>query len=249
MEPYAQGHTRRPRRIWLTLAAMIVLACVGSIGTALSTTSAGDQLTAVATLPADAPSTPVALSGDVDQSVAQAAAAMALDGHQYPPVVARVNGVAISAMALAQRVYIVEHAGPGAPPVADSVKTALDALIRDEILRQAAKARGIKVSDAEIKDFEQQQQQVLAQSPDGIRQVQQLAALEGDDSLAAYWADPRVIAAYRDTLLLGKMKQQIAQMLVKTLLTPQPNQPENTQQAIDQFVTAQHAHVEIYINQ
>jgi len=232
MQPNAQRRTTERQRLWAALAVILAVSCVGAIGTALATMSDGDQPTAVATLAAEAPSTPVALPGD-----------------EYPPVVARVNGVAISAKALAQRVYVVEHAGPGAPPVADAVKAALEALIRDEILRQAAKARGIKVSDAEVRAYERQQQQVLAQSPDGVKQVQQLAALEGDDSLATYWADPRTIGTYRDVILLGKLKQQIEKTLVKTLLTPQPNQPENTQQAIDQFVAAQHAHVEIYINE
>ncbi|MGA7669923.1 MAG: SurA N-terminal domain-containing protein, partial [Nitrolancea sp.] len=191
----------------------------------------------------------VTSSGDMSQNVAEVATAMALDGHEYPLVVARVNGEAISSKILAQRVYAVQQAGPGAPKVADPVKTALDALIQEMILRHAARARGIKVSDAEIQAFERQQQQAVAASPDGMSDLRQIAALEGYDSLAAYWAAPRTIAALRNIILLGKMKQQIAQKLAQTLLTPQPNPPENQQQAIDRFVAAQHAHVEIYINE
>ena len=235
-------------RLWFALVIVIGVACVGSVGTALATETGPSQQNAMSVSSDASTPTDVTASGTMRPNVADVATIMALDGHEYPPVVARVNGAAISGKILAQRVYAVNHAGSGAPKVADPVKTALDALIQDMILRQAAKARGITVSDAEVRAFEQQQQTTLAQSPEGMSYMQQIVALEGYDSVAAYWANPRTIANIRDILLLGKMKQQIEKMLVKTLLTPQPNQPETTQQAIEQFVAAQRAHVKIYIN-
>ena len=248
MENAPQQRGTGRRRLWVALAVMIAVACVGSIGTALATENGMDQPSVVAVSSPGSQPTVVTSSGDMSQNVAEVATAMALDGHEYPLVVARVNGEAISSKILAQRVYAVQQAGPGAPEVADPVKTALDALIQEMILRHAARARGIKVSDAEIQAFERQQQLSLAQSPEAMSDLRQIAAAEGDESLDAYWSDPRTIAFVHDVILLGKMRLQIARKLAETLLTPQPNLPENQQQAIDQFVAAQHAHVEIYIN-
>jgi len=216
---------------------MVVIACVGSIGTALATSGAGQQPTTVA-------ATAFATSSSTDDlSVAMVATVVNLDGHEYPAVVARVDGEAISGKVLAQRVYGIEHAGPGAPTVADPIQTALNGLIQDTVLRQAARRHGITVTDAEIQAFQKSQQQAFAAAgPEAMKLLQVQAEYQGDKSIAAYWADPTTIAAERDALMIGKMRQKIFQQE----LTETPV-PATHEQAIAQFVAAQHSQVEIYI--
>ena len=216
---------------------MVVIACVGSIGTALATSGAGQQPTTVA---ATAFATS---SASNDPAVAMVATVLSLDGHEYPAVVARVDGEAISGKVLAWRVYGIEHAGPGAPTIADPVQTALDGLIQDTVLRQAARRHGITVTDAEIQAFQKSQQQLMAEAGSTAHAIlQEDAAYQGDKSIAAYWADPKTIAAQRDALMIGKMRQKIFQQE----LTETPV-PATHEQAIAQFVAAQHSQVEIYI--
>ncbi len=242
MEAGEEGQTGR-FRLWVALAVVVLLACGGSIATALATSSGGAQSTFVSAFGCGGFSTAV-IPTDSSTLPPAEATMLSLDGHEYPAVVARVNGQPISGKVLAQRVYGIGHGDPAAPPVANPVKTALDGLIQDEVLLQAAQARGITVTKAEICSFERSQQEAVTQGgPQATQQIQAIAALQGYTSLAAYLASPQVMGAIRNQLLIGKLRQQIA----RTLLTPQPNGPSTTQQALDQFLAAQHAHVQLYI--
>lgn len=207
-------------RLLAALAVIAIVACLGSVGTALAT-SGGDQ-----------------------QPAAVAATVLSLDGHEYPAVVARVNGEVIAGKLLAQRVYGIEHDSAALQSVTNPVLAALDGLVQDTVLRQAATAQGVTVTDAEIQAFQKSQQQIFAHAgPEATKVLQVHAEYQGDKSIAEYWADPRTIAIEREAILVGKMRQQIIQQLP-------PGQRNNpaAQQAIAQFVAAQHAQVETYIH-
>jgi len=215
----------RPRssaaRLWVALSAVAIVACVGLVGAALASANGTPQPAAIV------------------------ATVQSLQGREYPAVVARVNGEAISGKVLAQRVYGIEQAGPGAPAVANPVQTALNGLIQEAVLSQATTARGVAVTDADIQAFQQSQQQIFAKGgPTADQVLQAAAAAQGDSTVAQYWADPKTIAVERDIILLGKMRQQIIQQL------PPAQQGSNAaqQQAISQFVAAQHARVDLYIH-
>lgn len=162
----------------------------------------------------------------------------------YPEVVARVNGQPIYGKDLAMREVVVEHAQDPTVNKANKMQIALNQLIKEEVLLQAAQAKGITVSDdAVIADIRSTQQNV---EEHGDQQAKESFA-----AYLKYWGDapeqlakdPMVIAEYRRGNILGKMRQQI----MMTLQADQRNDPIAVRTAIDKFVAQSGARIEMLV--
>jgi len=167
------------------------------------------------------------------------------DGHEYPAVVAKVNHQPITGKALAQRVYTVQQSQAPGLDKTNPARTALNQLIEEQVLIQAAEARGITVDDAEVAAFAQSQQRMLEQAKElpGQEIIGIQAASLGIPP-AQYASDPRVIQTYRQGMLLGRMRAQIA----GTLPTERRNDPAAVQAAVTGFVAQSGAQIERLLN-
>ncbi len=167
------------------------------------------------------------------------------DGHEYPAIVANVNHQPITGKELAQRVYTVQQSQAPGLDKTNPARTALNQLIEERVLVQAAEARGITVSDADVVAFAQSQQNLLAQAKNlpGQEIINTQATSLGIPP-TQYASDSRVIKAYRQGIILGRMRAQIA----GTLPAEQRDDPAAVQAAITGFVAQSGAQIERLLN-
>lgn len=148
------------------------------------------------------------------QLVNQVAELVQQDGHQYPAVVARVNGQPITGKELAQRVAIVQQSQARGLDKTNPTRTALEQLIADQVLLQSAGTYGIAVSTDEAQAYAQAQQQLAAQAKD--IPAQEMVSAEAASlgvAPAQYFTDPRIVEVYRRGIIRGRMRAQIAASL------------------------------------
>ncbi len=162
-----------------------------------------------------------------------------LDGHQYPAVVAYVDGTPISGADLAQRVFIVQH-NPhvvGDPSQFNAEQIALEQLIVESVLLKSANGVGVTVSEQEAADYALARQNAILNGDDPIARDRYAAtAAQMGVQPQDLASDPRTIESYRQGMLLGRMYDHVLGNLPE-------NQRNNTtafEAAIRSFVD-QHA--------
>ncbi|CCF83771.1 SurA N-terminal domain-containing protein [Nitrolancea hollandica] len=169
-----------------------------------------------------------------------------LDGHEYPDIVARVNGKPISGLALAQRVFIFQHS-PSTPKSINQSnvqQAALDQLIREAVLIGSANEVGITASDKEVADFAVEQQKAILNGDDPIaRDLYAAAAARLGVSSQGVVADPRALHTYRYGMILGRMYDFVR----GTLPEDQRMDPEAFEKAVGDFVEQHAKDVQILI--
>ncbi len=162
-----------------------------------------------------------------------------LDGRQYPAVVASVDGTPITGADLAQRVFIVQH-NPhvvGDPSQFNVEQLALEQLIVESVLINAANDVGVTVSEQEAADFALARQDAILNGDDPVARDQYAAAAAQLGVQAQDLAsDPRTIDTYRQGMILGRMYDYV----LGTLPEDQRNNPVAFEGAVRSFVD-QHA--------
>jgi hypothetical protein len=162
----------------------------------------------------------------------------------YPPVVAYVDGNAISGKTLAFRVYALEQSQAPNVDKSHPVRDALHGAIQDQILIDHASDYGVTVSYDDARAFAQQEKALLlgneAARADITTQAKQMGASVDD-----YFDLPSVIQGYRLGMILGEMRQYILQ---RAPITPDRNSPSGEQAALDAFTDGIHANVRIVID-
>lgn len=162
-----------------------------------------------------------------------------LDGRQYPAVVASVNGKPITGVALAQRVFIVQH-NPHVisdPSQVSVERIALEQLIVESVLIDSANDVGVTVSEQEAADFALAQQNAILNGDDPVARDQYAAAAAQFGVSAEELAtDRRAIDTYRQGMILGRMYDYV----VGTLPENQRADPAAFEGAVRSFVD-QHA--------
>lgn len=182
-----------------------------------------------------------ALPPDKQQLVNQVAELVQQDGHQYPAVVARVNGQPITGKELAQRVAIVQQSQARGLDKANPARTALEQLIADRVLLESATAYGITVSTDEAQAYALSQHQMAAQAKD--IPAQEMVSAEAASlgvAPAQYFTDPRIVEVYRRGMIRGRMRNQIA----ATLPAERRGDAAAVQAAVLDFATHSGARVE-----
>ncbi len=164
------------------------------------------------------------------------------DGAGYPSVVARVNGRPLSGKELAQRVAVVQQSQALGAAKADPVQTALDQMIEEAVLIDAAGQRGIAISEDEARASAQMHVQRTTAMPGGKELIATYAADLGVTP-DRYAADSRVVAAYQQGMILGEMRAQLAD----TLPAARRGDPAAVQAAVKSFVAQSGANVEVLI--
>jgi hypothetical protein len=162
----------------------------------------------------------------------------------YPPVVAYVDGNAVAGKTLAFRVYALEQSQAPNVDKSHPVRDALHGAIQDQILIDHASDYGVTVSYDDARAFAQQEKALLlgneAAREDITTQAKHMGASVDD-----YFDLPSVIQDYRQSLILGEMRQYILQ---RAPITPERNSPSGEQAALDAFTDGIHANVRIVID-
>jgi hypothetical protein len=162
-----------------------------------------------------------------------------LDGHQYPAVVASVDGTPITGAELAQRVFIVQH-NPhvvGDPSQFNVEQVALEQLIVESVLLKSANDVGVTVSEQEAADYALARQNAILNGDDPVTRDQYAAtAAQMGVQPQDLASDPRTIDSYRQGMLLGRMYDHV----LGTLPADQRNNPVAFEGAVRSFVD-QHA--------
>lgn len=131
-----------------------------------------------------------------------------VDGHEYPAVVAYVNGEPITGDALAQRVFIVQHVPQvvSDPSQFNVERIALEQLIFEAVLIDSANDVGVTVSEQEAADFALAQQNTILNGDDpAARDRFAAAAAQLGVPVEKLATDSRTIDTYRQGMILGRM--------------------------------------------
>lgn len=171
---------------------------------------------------------------------------LASDGHQYPAVVAYVDGKPITGTALAQRVRIVQQSPQvTSDPSHFSVEgIALEQLVYEAVLIDSAKDVGVTVSEQEAAGAALDQQNAILNGDDPLARASlDAAAARLGVSAQDFAADPRTIDNYRQGMILGRMYDYV----LGTLPQEQQSDPVAFQQAVVSFVQQHAKNVQVLI--
>ncbi len=207
---------------WRKLLVVLVVACLGLIIIAGAGVGSRTNL-------ADANRTP-----------------LASDGHQYPAVVAYVNGKPITGTALAQRVRIVRQSPhvTSDPSQFSVERIALEQLVYEAVLIDSAKDVGVTVSEQEAASAALDQQNAILNGDDpAARRSLAAAAAQLGISAQDFATDPRTIDTYRQGMILGRMYDYV----LGTLPQEQRTDPVAFQQAVVSFVQQHAKNVQVLI--
>jgi hypothetical protein len=132
-----------------------------------------------------------------------------VNGREYPAVVARVKGEAISGQALAREEFILAQDLPVLTS-SERKQLALYALIEKKLLLKEGEARGYTVDDAEITAQLRETQEMLTQDGDAATQAILAASLHQlGITTEQYATDPRVIKLLHDARIVLRLQEDI----------------------------------------
>ncbi len=171
-----------------------------------------------------------------------------VDGHEYPDVVASVDGKPITGAALAQRVFILQHSPQAvSDPSQFSVeRIALEQLIFEMVLIDSADEVGVTVSEQDAAGFALEQQNAILNGDDPAAR-ERYAAVAAQLGVPAQElaTDPRTIDSYRQGMILGRMYDYV----LGTLPENQRMDPVAFEGAVRSFVDEHAKDVRILIQQ
>ena len=170
----------------------------------------------------------------VQSEIAQVAA-------QYPAIVAEVNGAEISGHELAIREYLVRQNTP-ALNVKDAREVAIQSLIEERVLLEAATREKLWVSEAEVLSAIAELQAMAAKDQE-LRDAFRATAKQLGVPEEAVTNDKRVIGLYQQAFTLGRIRDHIADSL------PAEKRMDSTaiKEAIDKHVASQRPEVRMRI--
>lgn len=124
-------------------------------------------------------------------------------------VVASVDGEPIRLQELVQTKIILQNSADGAAlTAAEAYQQAMKILLRNRVLIQEARRRGLTVSEAEAEAYLAQIKQQATESPELTQVLADFIAAAGGDPVTY---EKKAVAAYREGLLMQKLDQALAQ--------------------------------------
>lgn len=163
-------------------------------------------------------------------------------GAVYPAVVGEVNGQQISGGQLGAREYFVRRNEPGLG-AAEIRRVAVNAIVADRVLLQAAAEQGLTVDAQEVL-AELDQMRKLAAEDGELRAAFQSTAAQLGITEDEVFRDPRVIAQYQRAFTLGRMKTRI----IETLPLGERTDAIQVERAVNQFVAAHRPRVRMFVD-
>lgn len=169
-----------------------------------------------------------------------------VDGNQLPEVVATANGQEITGLALERRTYIVQQSPVYAGALLTDVRqVALEQLIQEAVLVDAANDIGISASTLEATEFAIAQQELSLNGDDPaardvyIENANQLGIKP--DEFATH---PEAIETYQRAMTLGRVYAYIRE----TLPEADRLNPDAVQEATEKFVDQNIEDLQVFID-
>jgi hypothetical protein len=122
--------------------------------------------------------------------------------------IATVNGEAVSLKSLERIKTVMQATSPTPLDDAEAYRKAMDHIVRNRVLIQEARRRGLTVSEQEARDYLAQIKAAAEQSPELAQMLKDQAKALGLDD---HQFEERMVAAYREGLLLDKLYKALGE--------------------------------------